>query len=96
MAYLGKVLRAHRERYGMSQVELSRRIHISQTALNQLERGQTVDPHFSIVQNIAAVLGLSLDHVVKEAQALQGETMDTASKSTRKDACGHPHDLQHR
>jgi transcriptional regulator with XRE-family HTH domain len=45
----------------MSQAELARRIHISQTALNQLELGQTHDPRFSIVANIAAVLGVSLD-----------------------------------
>jgi Predicted transcriptional regulators len=66
----------------MSQAELSRRIHISQTALNQLECGQTVDPHFSIVQNIAAVLGLSLDHVVKEVQALQGETTGASQEGS--------------
>jgi transcriptional regulator with XRE-family HTH domain len=76
MACLGKVLRAHRQRYGMSQAELSRRIHISQTALNQLERGQTVDPHFSIVKNIAEVLGLSLDHVVAEEKAAQDEATE--------------------
>lgn len=68
MRTIGQVLRGHRQRYGMTQAELARRIHISQTALNQLELGETKDPRFSIVQHIAEELHLSLDTVSRETR----------------------------
>lgn len=69
MAHIGARIREQRLRYGMSQAELARRIHISQTALNHLERGQTQDPRFSIVENIASVLGVTIDHLVRDEPA---------------------------
>ena len=41
---LGSRIRQARARYGMSQVELARRIGVSATALNQIESGKTADP----------------------------------------------------
>ncbi len=56
---LGSRIREARERYGMSQAELVRRIGISSTALNQIESGKTPDPGVSRIIGIARVLGVS-------------------------------------
>ena len=56
---LGRRIRQARERYGMSQAELARRIGISGTALNQIESGKTPDPGVSRILGIARVLGVS-------------------------------------
>jgi transcriptional regulator with XRE-family HTH domain len=58
---LGSRIREARERYGMSQAELARRIGISGTALNQIESGKTPDPGVSRIIGIARVLGVSTD-----------------------------------
>ncbi|MBM3223566.1 MAG: helix-turn-helix transcriptional regulator [Candidatus Tectomicrobia bacterium] len=61
---LGSRIREARERYGMSQAELARRIGISGTALNQIESGKTPDPGVSRIIGIARVLGVSMDDLV--------------------------------
>jgi transcriptional regulator with XRE-family HTH domain len=61
---LGRRIRAARERYGMSQAELARRIGISGTALNQIESGKTPDPGVSRIIGIARVLGVNIDDLV--------------------------------
>jgi transcriptional regulator with XRE-family HTH domain len=65
---VGEYIRHERLRYGMSQVELAKRVRVSKTAMNDLEKGRTVEPRFSLVRDIAQVLGLSLD-VFKEEGA---------------------------
>jgi transcriptional regulator with XRE-family HTH domain len=59
---LGQRIRKARENYGMSQTELAKRVGISKTAMNQIERGETLDPHFSRVQKIADILRVSMDY----------------------------------
>jgi DNA-binding XRE family transcriptional regulator len=61
---IGMKIRQARERYGMSQAELARRIGISKTAMNDLEQGKTRDPHLSRIVAIADQLRLSVDTLV--------------------------------
>jgi transcriptional regulator with XRE-family HTH domain len=60
---LGERIRKERLRYGMSQVELARRIGISKTAMNQIESGETEDPRVSRLRAIADILGVSMDYL---------------------------------
>jgi transcriptional regulator with XRE-family HTH domain len=62
---LGSRIRQARERYGMSQVELARRIGVSATALNQIESGKTADPGVSRIVKIAEILGVSTDYLLQ-------------------------------
>jgi transcriptional regulator with XRE-family HTH domain len=61
---LGSRIRQARDRYGMSQATLARRIGISGTALNQIESGKTPDPGVSRIVGIARVLGVSTDSLL--------------------------------
>ena len=61
---LGDRIRQARDRYGMSQAELARRIGVSATALNQIESGKTSDPGVSRIIGIAAILGVSADYLL--------------------------------
>ena len=61
---LGDRIRQARERYGMSQAELARRIRISKNSMNLIESGKTPDPGVLKVQAIARVLRLNLDTLV--------------------------------
>jgi len=58
---LGDRIRQARKRYGMSQVELAKRAHISRQQLYMLETNQTPDPGVLKVLAIARVLGVSVD-----------------------------------
>jgi transcriptional regulator with XRE-family HTH domain len=60
---LGDRIRKVRDRYGMSQAELARRIKISKQALYQIESNKTPDPGVLKVKAIADVLGVSLDYL---------------------------------
>ena len=60
---LGERIRKERLRYGMSQVELARRIGISKTAMSQIESGETEDPRVSRLSAIADILGVSMDYL---------------------------------
>ena len=66
MSQIGDRIRAKRLDYGMSQAELARRSKLSTTAMNDIEKGKTADPGFSVVQRIASTLGVSLDQLGKE------------------------------
>ena len=50
---------AHPER--LSQLELARRLNISQKSLSSIERGATVDPRSSIVCRLSVELGVTAD-----------------------------------
>jgi transcriptional regulator with XRE-family HTH domain len=52
----GSRIRAARQRYGMTQTELAKRIGISKASLNQIERGKTPDPYASRIREVARVL----------------------------------------
>ena len=61
---LGGRIKDARLRYGMSQAELSRRIHVSLTTMNKIESGETPDPRSSRIKAIADVLGVSADYLL--------------------------------
>ena len=58
---IGNPIRQARERYGMSQATLARRVRISPRALSDIERGRVKNPGIQVVLAIADVLYLSLD-----------------------------------
>jgi transcriptional regulator with XRE-family HTH domain len=60
---LGARIRKARLDYGMSQVELAKRVGISKTAMNQIEMGETPDPRISRIRAIADILGVSMDYL---------------------------------
>jgi transcriptional regulator with XRE-family HTH domain len=64
METIGQRVRAARERHGMTQAELSRRIHASINAINMLEIGSISDPKSSRVLAIAEVLGVTTDYLL--------------------------------
>ena len=57
---LGDRIRQARERVGLSQIELARRIGLSKNAMNSIETGGA-DPRASRIVAIAQVLGISTD-----------------------------------
>jgi transcriptional regulator with XRE-family HTH domain len=61
---LGDRIRKARERYGMSQAELSRRVRISKNAMNLIELNKTTDPAVSIVKAVADTLRVSVDSLL--------------------------------
>jgi len=61
---LGDRIRKVRERYGMSQAELARRIGISKNSMNLIEASKTPDPAASKVRAIADVLRVSTDYLL--------------------------------
>lgn len=60
---LGEILREARERAGLTQSDLARRVGIAPNHLVRLESGEKVDPRWSTVVRLAAALGLSLDAI---------------------------------
>jgi transcriptional regulator with XRE-family HTH domain len=61
---LGDRIRKARERYGMSQAELARRIGVSKNTMNLIESSKTPDPAASKVRAIADVLKVSADYLL--------------------------------
>jgi transcriptional regulator with XRE-family HTH domain len=59
--HLGARIRKTRERFGISQAELARRIRISKQAMYQIENNITTDPGVMKVKAIADVLDCSVD-----------------------------------
>jgi len=61
---LGDRIRKARERYGMSQAELARRVGISKNSMNLIELNKTPDPAASIVKAVADTLRVSADYLL--------------------------------
>ena len=61
---LGERIRQEREKRGISQAELARRIGVSKNTMNMIEENKIADPRFSRVLAIARQLGMSLDVLV--------------------------------
>jgi transcriptional regulator with XRE-family HTH domain len=61
---LGDRIRKARERYGMSQAELARRIKVSKQTMYQIESNKTPDPGALKVRAIADVLHISTDYLL--------------------------------
>ena len=65
---LGDRIRQARERVGLSQMELARRIGLSKNAMNSIEAGDA-DPRASRIVAIAQELGVSTDALLLDKQA---------------------------
>ena len=80
-ALLGDRIRTARERYGMSQAELARRIKVSKQTMYQIESNKTPDPGVLKVKAIADVLRVSMDYLLgrtnEEAQTIATTAMAT-------------------
>jgi len=59
-------IRAERKARQVSQEALARQAGMSLRALNSLERGEAVDPHYSTLTGIADALGMSLSELLGE------------------------------
>jgi transcriptional regulator with XRE-family HTH domain len=79
---IGARLREERERHGISQRELARRLGVSASLISQVESGQS-RPSVSTLYAIVTELGASLDHVFRghshDGQAGTGESWTTES-----------------
>lgn len=60
MATFGNLVRMYRERLGISQDELARRVKVSRTAISMYERDQR-EPGLDIESRLADVLGVDID-----------------------------------
>jgi transcriptional regulator with XRE-family HTH domain len=63
---LGERLRNLRKARGLSQEELARRTNIGVKAYGDLERGRTLDPHYSTLEGLAHALGITVVELVGE------------------------------
>ncbi len=63
---VGAMLQAEREKAGLSQVELARRIGTTKTAISRLEHS-TKDIRFSTIERIAVALGKTVHLTLKAA-----------------------------
>ena len=73
---LGQRIRRLRERQGLSQAALARRLEASTNAINLLEHDRISDPHWQRLIAIAEIFGVSLDY-------LAGRTNDPAPPQKR-------------
>lgn len=62
---LAGLLRQRRDRKGLSQQLVAEQSRIAYTTLRKIESGETHDPGFFTVVDIARVLGLTLDELAK-------------------------------
>ena len=58
---LGERIRQEREKQGMAQAELARRIGVSKNTMHMIEENKIADPRFSRVLAVARHLGMSLN-----------------------------------
>jgi transcriptional regulator with XRE-family HTH domain len=61
--YVGEALKAARERAGLTQNTLARRVGMTAAQVSQVESGRRVDPQFSTVARLAKAVGISLDEI---------------------------------
>jgi XRE family transcriptional regulator, regulator of sulfur utilization len=67
--YLGIALRRFRERQGWSQELLAEYANLNRTYVGELERGQAV-PSLHTLEKLAQALGMSVTHLVSEAEQI--------------------------
>lgn len=66
---LGAELRRLRLAQRMTKRALAEKVRISETALNKIERDSIGSPRFFLVADLAGVLGVSLDALVRVVEA---------------------------
>ncbi len=61
---LGKMLKAYREKKGMTQVQLAKKAKVTQAYLAMLEGGAKKNPSLATLRRIAKALGVPVAHLV--------------------------------
>ena len=82
---LGDRIRQARERVGLSQIELARRIGLSKNAMNSIEAGDA-DPRASRIVAIAQVLGVSTDVLLLDKPATARQEHQPTKRPRRRTA----------
>ncbi len=62
---MAKLIRAQRNKMGLTQDDLAERSGISAATVRKIETAETLDPGFFTVAGLALVLGLSLEDLAK-------------------------------
>jgi putative transcriptional regulator len=62
---IGKIIRKYRREKGMSQEALARAADLSLPTIVKIESGKTPNPTINTIKRIAAVLGASVDELLK-------------------------------
>jgi transcriptional regulator with XRE-family HTH domain len=65
---LGGRLRSLRKARGLSQEDVARRTGIGLKAYGDLERGRTLDPHYSTLEGVAYALGTTVAELIAEEE----------------------------
>lgn len=73
---LGRVVRRHRVRAGLSQESLAHTAQLSTVYVSEIERGRR-KPSVTVVVQLAEVLGVSAGKLVDEAVALSKKARST-------------------
>jgi transcriptional regulator with XRE-family HTH domain len=63
---IGKRLRSLRKAQGLSQEAVARQTRVGLKAYGDLERGRTVDPHYSTLEDAARALGVTVAELLSE------------------------------
>jgi len=80
---LGDRIRRARERVGLSQIELARRIGLSKNAMNSIE-ARDADPRASRIVAIAQVLGISTDALLLDQPTTASREHQPATERSRR------------
>ena len=62
---IGDKIKSVRLKKKMSVIDLSKHVSVSETAIYKIESGTIKNPGISIVSEIAAALGISVDELIK-------------------------------
>jgi transcriptional regulator with XRE-family HTH domain len=73
---IGNRLRSLRKARGLSQEAVARQTNIGLKAYGDLERGRTIDPHYSTLEGIAHALGTTVAELVGEEPTEEVITFD--------------------
>jgi transcriptional regulator with XRE-family HTH domain len=69
---MGQIIRAHRERRGLSQEALAELAHLNRNYLGAIERGDSV-PSLETLQKVADALNEKLSVLVAQSEGLNNE-----------------------
>lgn len=76
---IGERVKKYRKEAGMTLTELAERAGVAKSYLSALERNIQKNPSVQFLEKIAAVLGISIDHLIKdnvETIASDGSNID--------------------
>ena len=77
---LGERIKAVRELRGWNQQELSRRAHVRQALISELESGKKADTTGSVLARLARTLGVSIDYLVGMYEEDEAEAIKDAKE----------------